>query len=83
MHASLQGTARWGRQVCADDASRWERCEAIESPPASCDTIEQWYSPASEACGIESGMCCMDTWDLDSDGDAWESLGNCVDIICL
>jgi hypothetical protein len=37
----------------------------------------------AEACCIDQGYCCQDQWDLDGDGDGWESLGNCVDIVCV
>ena len=63
----------WGTQVCDEDGMAWGPC--IETDvPERCAAIATWYSAAAEACCIESGQCCQDRWDLDGDGDTWESL---------
>ncbi len=72
---------RWGVQHCNPSGMSWGAC--IEtSLPAACAPIDGWYSPDAEACCIEQGFCCQDMWDLDMDGDTWESLGDCTDILC-
>ena len=73
---------RWGIQYCDPDGMDWGRCNET-SPPLVCMFIASWYSPEAEACCIASGFCCQDMWDLDFDGDTWESLGDCVDIVCV
>ena len=73
---------RWGVQYCDADGMDWGRCDEISAIPAACAPIDGWYSPAAEACCVEQGLCCQDMWDLDHDGDTWESLGNCTDIVC-
>jgi hypothetical protein len=72
----------WGTQRCLDDGVSWGPCDEIAMPPSPCDELAGWYSPAAEECCVRSGFCCLDMWDLDGDGDTWESLGNCVDVIC-
>ncbi len=73
----------WGRQYCDDDQMAWGDCEEITDIPDACRSVEEWYSPRAEACCIEQGFCCQDMWDLDHDGDTWESLGNCEEIVCV
>jgi hypothetical protein len=72
----------WGEQFCAADGLSWGPCAEI-TIPLECAPVETWYSPMAEACCIDQGYCCQDQWDLDGDGDGWESLGNCVDIVCV
>jgi hypothetical protein len=73
----------WGRQYCLDDQLVWGTCDEITDIPEVCAAVESWYSPRAEACCLENGFCCQDMWDLDHDGDTWESLGNCEDIVCV
>ncbi len=73
---------RWGTQVCNPDGMEWGACLEVNTIPSVC-ADDNWYSPAAESCCIASGMCCQDMWDLDHDGDSWESLGNCIDITCV
>ncbi len=73
---------RWGIQYCRDDGLEWGACNEITDIPARCLPIDGWYSPNAEACCIDEGLCCQDMWDLDRDGDTWESLGNCTNIVC-
>jgi len=72
----------WGVQICREDGLEWGSCEELGSIPMECMGIDGWYSPAAEACCIDQAFCCQDMWDLNHDGDTWESLGNCVDIVC-
>jgi len=71
----------WGIQFCDADGIEWGDCSETVSIPPEC-MIDGWYSPASEACCVAQGYCCQDMWDINGNGDNWESLGNCVDIVC-
>jgi len=73
---------RWGVQYCNADGMDWGRCNET-SIPLVCMFIASWYSPEAEACCMAAGFCCQDMWDLDFDGDTWESLGDCTDIECV
>jgi hypothetical protein len=73
----------WGTQVCEDDGMDWTLCIEVRTIPSECAAIDSWYSPAAAACCIDAGFCCHDKWDMDHDGDTWESRGDCVDIICV
>ena len=70
----------WGTQACAASGLRWGPC--VETSPLAECSGESWYSPEAEACCVEAGQCCQDMWDIDMDGDTWESLGDCTDIVC-
>jgi hypothetical protein len=71
----------WGVQACTEDGRSWGSCTETSIPEA-CAGIDAWYSPATEQCCIDQGFCCQDMWDLDGDGDSWESLGVCDGIVC-
>jgi len=70
----------WGRQQCRADGE-WGPCTEA-APPEPCERFS-WYSPEAEVCLIEQGECGQDMWDLDHDGDTWESLGDCPDPLCV
>lgn len=72
----------WAIPYCNEDGSGWGRTYEIPAIPEPCDLIDHWYSPPAQECCIEQGWCCQDMWDMDSDGDIWESLGRCPDPIC-
>jgi hypothetical protein len=73
----------WGTQVCDEDGLAWGPCLETDIPEA-CAEIATWYSPAAEACCITSGQCCQDMWDLNGNGDTWESLpAGCPAIDCV
>ena len=73
---------RWGIQECNDATLDWGPCIETTSIPMECVAIDGWYSPGAERCCINGGHCCQDMWDIDGDGDTWESLGDCTDITC-
>ncbi len=73
--------ALWGIHYCEEDGEAWGVCSEV-TIPADCVHVDGWFSPDIEACCIEQGFCCQDTWDLDADEDLWESLGDCTDIVC-
>lgn len=64
----------WGEQYCEEDGMTWSPCRELGVPPEECRLVDDWYSPAAEVCCIENEHCCVDTWDLDHDGDRSESL---------
>jgi hypothetical protein len=66
-----------GTQVCAADGSAWGPCRETPHGPPECVDAGVWYSPDVERCCVERGYCCQDMWDLDGDGDTWESHGAC------
>jgi hypothetical protein len=74
--------SNWGTQACQPDGLEWGACEEVSAIPSECAAVDGWYSPTAEACCVEQGFCCQDMWDLNENGDSWESLGNCVDIAC-
>jgi hypothetical protein len=87
----IPGSWRWcdspdydtpGRQNCDDDGASWGRCRE-DSIYEGCAAVEAWYSPRFEECLIDAGQCAQDMWDLDHDGDTWESVGACADVACL
>jgi hypothetical protein len=73
--------SRVGTQAC-DDSGRWDRCDEATLLPG-CADLDGWYSPEYEDCLIAQGECAQDLWDVDSDGDTWESLGDCPDALCF
>jgi hypothetical protein len=75
-------SARYGTQPCAVGGDRWDACEEAAEVPAECAAIDGWFSPSVETCIVSEGSCCQDAWDLDNDGDFWEPIGNCIDVVC-
>ena len=73
----------WGIQRCLEGGLEWGPCGETTAIPPECAHIDGWYSPRAQACCLENDHCCQDMWDQDHDGDTWESLGDCVDIICV
>lgn len=73
----------WGIQRCADTGLEWGPCAETTGIPTECAGIDGWYSPNAQQCCVAHGHCCQDMWDQDRDGDTWESLGDCVDIVCI
>jgi hypothetical protein len=69
-----------GSQPCEDDG-RWGACHEDQLVEA-CADVDAWYSPSYEQCLIDADECAQDMWDLDGDGDTWESLGYCPDLLC-
>lgn len=75
----------WGTQPCAPDGRSFGPCQEAKSVPPECLTIAQnmQRSPALEQCCLDHGYCCVDTFDLDNDGDRNEMLGNCEAVSCV
>jgi len=73
----------WGEQECTADGLGFGRCRE-RRPPASCAEIasEEQDSPELEQCCIDDGYCCLDSHDLDGDGNRGEMLGACDGVRC-
>lgn len=64
----------WGLQDCLPDGA-WGTCVEVV-PPAPCTS--GLYS--TDCCLGYPDACCQDYHDSDSDGDTWESVGECTGI---
>lgn len=73
----------WGEQECSADGQGFGPCRE-EQPPPECAGIARRHkdSPELEQCCIDAGYCCLDSHDLDRDGDRGELLGNCASVTC-
>jgi hypothetical protein len=73
----------WGTQACASDGRSFGPCkEAL--PPDSCKAVtdQSKYTAELEKCCIADGLCCLDEFDLDGDGDTKDMLGQCDSVTC-
>jgi hypothetical protein len=52
--------------------------------PSECDDAAGTHGDIAnlERCCIDHGYCCVDSQDLDQDGDRSEALGRCDDVRC-
>jgi hypothetical protein len=73
----------WGTQTCASDGRSFGPCKET-TPPAVCQAVadKQKKSPELEQCCLDHGMCCVDEFDLDNDGDRTEMIGRCDSVMC-
>ena len=73
----------WGTQTCAADGKSFGSCRE-QRPPSDCDAVAraEGASSALEHCCVDRGYCCLDTYDLDGDGDRGEVLGSCGGVSC-
>jgi hypothetical protein len=73
----------WGEQECTADGQGFGPCREGTPPPA-CAAIaaKQQDSPELEQCCIDDGYCCIDSHDLDGDGDRHEMIGACEGVRC-
>ncbi|HEV8244209.1 MAG TPA: hypothetical protein VGP93_00435 [Polyangiaceae bacterium] len=73
----------WGVQSCAADGRSFGACREQE-PPAECASIARSKkdSPELEQCCIDNGYCCLDSHDLDQDGNKSELIGVCDEVSC-
>lgn len=73
----------WGTQACTSDGRSFGPCKET-MPPAGCKRIadRSMKSPELEQCCLDEGLCCLDEFDLDRDGDRTEMLGRCDSVMC-
>jgi hypothetical protein len=73
----------WGEQECTADGQGFGPCREAKPPPR-CAAIaaEEKDSAELEQCCIDDGYCCVDSHDLDGDGNEKEMLGACEGVRC-
>jgi hypothetical protein len=73
----------WGTQTCTADGRSFGTCRE-HRPPPDCRGLASDPSGIDELeqCCIDRGDCCVDSEDLDHDGDRGEMLGDCEDVTC-
>jgi hypothetical protein len=73
----------WGEQECTADGQGFGPCRE-STPPRSCAAIaaKEKDSKELEQCCIDDGYCCVDSHDLDGDGDRHEMIGACEGVRC-
>jgi hypothetical protein len=73
----------WGTQSCTSDGRSFGPCKESKVP-AECKSVADASkrSPELEKCCLAQGLCCVDEFDLDGDGDRTEMLGRCDSVTC-
>jgi hypothetical protein len=73
----------WGTETCASDGRTFGACKEGK-PPANCAGAANGgkRTRAIEDCCIAEGLCCVDEFDIDNDGDRSEMLGRCDTVLC-
>jgi len=73
----------WGEQECSADGQGFGPCRE-RRPPPNCAGVasEEKDSPELEQCCIDDGYCCVDSHDLDGDGDHHDMVGACQGVVC-
>jgi hypothetical protein len=74
----------WGKQACAPDGRSFGACQEDKAVPPECQDVAKnmQRSAALEQCCIENGYCCLDSFDLNNNGDRNEMLGHCEAVTC-
>jgi hypothetical protein len=73
----------WGTEACASDGRSFGPCKETHVPVACQPLTDQaQHSPELEKCCIAQGLCCLDEFDLDNDGDHTDMLGRCDSVTC-
>jgi len=73
----------WGTQECSADGQGFGPCSESK-PPASCAAVAAQHKDSRELeqCCLDDGYCCLDSHDLDGDGDRNDMLGACTGVSC-
>lgn len=73
----------WGEQECSADGQGFGPCRESR-PSARCADVAAKYKDSRELeqCCLDDGYCCVDSHDLDGDGDRAEMLGACAGVSC-
>ncbi|MFZ5894064.1 MAG: hypothetical protein ACOY0T_23575 [Myxococcota bacterium] len=73
----------WGTQTCTADGRSFGVCRERRVPSECANAAGREGNIANlERCCIDNGYCCVDSQDLDEDGDRTEMLGRCDDVTC-
>jgi len=74
----------WGVQTCTADGRAFGTCQERTTPSACKDAAGSNGRNIAglERCCIDQGFCCVDSEDLDGDGNRNEMLGKCEDVTC-
>ncbi len=73
----------WGVESCAADGKAFSFCKEQRVPRECRDVALRFQdSPELEQCCIDNGYCCLDSHDLDRDGDSGEMVGRCDEVMC-
>ncbi len=73
----------WGVESCAADGKAFSSCKEQRVPRECRDVALRFQdSPELEQCCIDNGYCCLDSHDLDHDGDSGEMVGRCDEVMC-
>lgn len=73
----------WGTQTCTADGRSFGACREHRVPSECADAAGRNGDIAKlERCCLDHGYCCVDSQDLDHDGDRSEVLGRCEDVSC-
>jgi hypothetical protein len=73
----------WGTMACASDGLSWGGCKEAKVP-TECQAVANasMDSVALERCCIAQGFCCLDSYDLNGNGDTKDLIGNCDSVTC-
>jgi hypothetical protein len=73
----------WGTETCASDGRSFGACREGK-PPASCAGAANGGKRTRELedCCLAEGLCCVDEFDIDKDGDTTEMMGRCDTVVC-
>ncbi len=73
----------WGEQECSADGLGFSHCREATPPSACADVARQFKDSVElEQCCLDQGYCCVDSQDLDHDGNRREMIGECRDVVC-
>jgi hypothetical protein len=73
----------WGEQECSADGQGFGRCREGVPPPRCASVARREHASAAlEQCCIDDGYCCLDSHDLDHDGNRTEMIGACDGVAC-
>jgi hypothetical protein len=73
----------WGTQSCTSDGRSFGPCKESKVP-AECKSVADASKRSAELekCCLAQGLCCLDEFDLDGDGDRTDMVGRCDSVTC-
>jgi hypothetical protein len=73
----------WGVQTCSADGKSFSFCREQRVPRECAKVAERFQNSRElEQCCLDNGYCCVDTHDLNGNGDRAEMLGRCEAVEC-